>query len=60
MKKVKVIDGVPNRLRGVKSGAVSVVKFIHKCCSCGLRHDVKIEHTGKDPAVDITFNRLDK
>ena len=56
-KVTKVIDGVPYRLRGWKDKTKSVVEFIHRCCRCGLEHDVKIEHEGKKPDVDITFNR---
>lgn len=56
----KVIDGVPVRLRGVRRGATSVVKFVNKCCRCGLLHDVKIAHSGKCPDVSVTFNRKDQ
>lgn len=54
---LKVLDGIPARLRGIRKGTVSVVEFVHRCCGCGLRHDVRISHNGKDPGVDITFDR---
>lgn len=30
--------------------------FIHKCCECGLEHDVDIEV--KDKEADVTFTQL--
>lgn len=57
---MKVIDGIPVRLRGVKRNAATVIEFIHKCCECGLRHDVRICHKDKSADMDITFDRIDK
>lgn len=55
---IKVTDGIPVRLHGTKKRGKSAVKFFHKCCDCGLRHDVTIKHDGKSPHVDITFTRI--
>lgn len=59
MKHTKVKDGVPVRLHGVREGAASVVKFVHKCCQCGLMHNVAIKHNGKNPNVKATFDLMD-
>lgn len=55
---IKVTDGIPVRLHGTKKRGKATVKFFHKCCDCGLRHDVAIKHDGKSPHVDITFTRI--
>ena len=57
MDTLKVIDGIPVRLRGVRKGAKSIVKFVQRCCHCGLEHDVEISHNGKNPDVDIAFKQ---
>lgn len=53
-------SGKKLRLLGRKKRGKSFVEFFHKCCDCGLQHDVMIEHDGKTPQVDITFKRLKK
>lgn len=52
------VDGVPLVIKGTKQeGGKSKVVFFHECCSCGLRHFVKMEHDGKNPDIKATFTR---
>lgn len=60
MSRLKVVDGVPYRLRGVRERGAAIVKFIHRCCDCGLRHNVKIKHKDGDSGMEISFNRKEK
>jgi hypothetical protein len=51
-------SGKKIRLAGRKKRGKCFVDFYHKCCSCGLEHDVMVEHDGKTPQIDITFTRI--
>jgi phosphatidylserine/phosphatidylglycerophosphate/cardiolipin synthase-like enzyme len=60
MKTVQVIDGIPYRLRATPGNPESDVKFVHECCDCNLRHDVKIDIPAEVKGIDVTFNALDQ
>ena len=53
------VDGEALVFRGLFKRGKAVVKFIHRCCRCGLRHNVEIKHNGSDPDVSIVFDRLE-
>ena len=58
MKKITATDGVPITLKGFTLGRELVVKFVHKCCGCGLRHHVEVRHKSATKSINIKFTRI--
>lgn len=62
MARRKVIDGQKRVMLDKKETFTidaedGTTTFIHKCCKCGLRHDVTIDMYENE--ADVTFEELD-
>lgn len=55
----KVIDGLPYRLAGAFVDGEARLRFKHKCCHCGTRHQVLITKKPRTADMSITYKRLE-
>ncbi len=55
----RVLDGVPEKLAGVFVDGKAHVSFLHKCCRCATRHQVRIIKPARKAKMTLTYRRLE-